>query len=117
MAFYERYLAAALPLIARRLSGNAEAYNYLAELIAAWPAQPELARRIGAAGWRAVRWRNLTMGVVAVRHQDVFNCSFCVNRPFSSRVSSNVTSRWTGRFAGENWRSVKGWALVQSYGR
>jgi demethylmenaquinone methyltransferase / 2-methoxy-6-polyprenyl-1,4-benzoquinol methylase len=65
-SLYERYLAAALPLVARRLSGHAEAYGYLAESIAAWPAQPELARRIGAAGWRAVRWRNLTMGVVAV---------------------------------------------------
>ncbi len=65
-ALYERYLAAALPLVARRLSGHAEAYNYLAESIADWPAQPELARRIGGAGWRAVRWRNLTMGVVAV---------------------------------------------------
>ncbi len=65
-AVYERYLAAALPLVARRLSGHAEAYNYLAESIVAWPAQPELARRIRAAGWRAVRWRNLTMGVVAV---------------------------------------------------
>jgi demethylmenaquinone methyltransferase / 2-methoxy-6-polyprenyl-1,4-benzoquinol methylase len=65
-AAYERYLAAALPLVARRLSGHAEAYDYLAESIAAWPAQPELARRIGAAGWRAVRWRNLMLGVVAV---------------------------------------------------
>ena len=59
-------MAGALPLVARRLSGNADAYDYLAESIADWPAQPELARRIGAAGWRAVRWRNLTMGVVAV---------------------------------------------------
>jgi demethylmenaquinone methyltransferase / 2-methoxy-6-polyprenyl-1,4-benzoquinol methylase len=65
-ALYERYLAAALPVVARRLSGYAEAYDYLAESIADWPAQPELARRIGAAGWRAVGWRNLTMGVVAV---------------------------------------------------
>src|SRR5260370_423105 len=65
-ALYERYLAAALPLVARRLSGHAEAYNYLAESIADWPAQPELARRIGAAGWRAVRWRNLNMGGVAL---------------------------------------------------
>jgi demethylmenaquinone methyltransferase / 2-methoxy-6-polyprenyl-1,4-benzoquinol methylase len=64
--FYERYLAAALPLIARRLSGHAEAYAYLAESIADWPAQPELARRIGAAGWQSVRWRNLTLGVVAL---------------------------------------------------
>jgi demethylmenaquinone methyltransferase / 2-methoxy-6-polyprenyl-1,4-benzoquinol methylase len=65
-AVYERYLAAALPLVARRLSGHAEAYDYLAESIADWPAQAELARRIGAAGWRAVRWRNLMLGVVAV---------------------------------------------------
>jgi demethylmenaquinone methyltransferase / 2-methoxy-6-polyprenyl-1,4-benzoquinol methylase len=65
-ALYDRYLTAALPLVARRLSGHAEAYDYLAESIADWPAQPELARRIGAAGWRGVRWRNLTLGVVAV---------------------------------------------------
>jgi demethylmenaquinone methyltransferase/2-methoxy-6-polyprenyl-1,4-benzoquinol methylase len=65
-AAYERYLAAALPLVARRLSGNSDAYAYLAESIAGWPAQPELARWIGAAGWRAVRWQNLTMGVVAL---------------------------------------------------
>jgi len=65
-AIYSRYLASALPTVARRLSGSGEAYRYLAESIADWPAQPELARRIAAAGWRAVRWRNLTMGVVAV---------------------------------------------------
>ena len=65
-ALYERYLSAALPLVARRLSGHAEAYDYLAESIADWPAQPELARRIGAAGWRSVRWQNLMLGVVAV---------------------------------------------------
>lgn len=65
-AIYTRYLAAALPFVAGRLSGNGEAYSYLAESIADWPAQRELAERIAAAGWRAVRWRNLTMGVVAV---------------------------------------------------
>ena len=65
-ALYGRYLAAALPAVARRLSPNPAAYEYLAESIAGWPAQPELARRIGAAGWSAVGWRNLTIGVVAV---------------------------------------------------
>jgi demethylmenaquinone methyltransferase / 2-methoxy-6-polyprenyl-1,4-benzoquinol methylase len=65
-AVYSRYLAAALPFVARKVSGNGEAYSYLAESIADWPTQRELARRIAAAGWRAVRWRNLTMGVVAV---------------------------------------------------
>jgi len=65
-AVYSRYLAAALPAVARRLSGNAGAYSYLAESITDWPAQAELARRIGAAGWQSVRWRNLTFGVVAL---------------------------------------------------
>jgi demethylmenaquinone methyltransferase/2-methoxy-6-polyprenyl-1,4-benzoquinol methylase len=63
---YESYLATALPAVARRLSGSPEAYDYLAESIRDWPAQPELARMMAAAGWSAVRWRNLTMGVVAV---------------------------------------------------
>jgi demethylmenaquinone methyltransferase/2-methoxy-6-polyprenyl-1,4-benzoquinol methylase len=65
-ALYSRYLAAALPLVARRLSGSGDAYSYLAESIAAWPSQANLARWIAAAGWQAVRWRNLTMGVVAL---------------------------------------------------
>jgi demethylmenaquinone methyltransferase/2-methoxy-6-polyprenyl-1,4-benzoquinol methylase len=63
---YQRYLAAALPAVAGRLSANAGAYSYLAESIRNWPAQEELADRIRAAGWSAVRWRNLTYGVVAV---------------------------------------------------
>jgi demethylmenaquinone methyltransferase/2-methoxy-6-polyprenyl-1,4-benzoquinol methylase len=63
---YSRYLTAALPMVARRVAGNGDAYSYLAESIADWPAQPELARRIAAAGWQSVRWRNLTLGVVAV---------------------------------------------------
>src|SRR5450755_1319240 len=65
-ALYEHYLAVALPLVARRLSGNAEAYDYLAESIRDWPGQRELARRIGAAGWSAVSWQNLMLGVVAL---------------------------------------------------
>ncbi len=63
---YESYLGTALPVVARRLSGSPEAYDYLAESIKDWPAQPELARRIAAAGWSAVRWRNLSLGVVAL---------------------------------------------------
>jgi demethylmenaquinone methyltransferase / 2-methoxy-6-polyprenyl-1,4-benzoquinol methylase len=65
-ALYEQYLTKALPVIARRLSGNAEAYDYLAESIRDWPPQQELAGKIAAAGWREVSWRNLTLGVVAM---------------------------------------------------
>ncbi len=63
---YQRYLAVALPAVARRLAADAGAYHYLAESIKDWPGQDELARLIGAAGWSAVRWRNLSLGVVAV---------------------------------------------------
>jgi demethylmenaquinone methyltransferase/2-methoxy-6-polyprenyl-1,4-benzoquinol methylase len=65
-ALYERYLTHVLPAIARRAARNPEAYLYLAESIGAWPAQRELARRIEAAGWTAVRWRNLSAGIVAL---------------------------------------------------
>jgi demethylmenaquinone methyltransferase / 2-methoxy-6-polyprenyl-1,4-benzoquinol methylase len=63
---YRRYLINVLPAIARRTARNPEAYEYLAESIADWPAQRELARMIEAAGWSAVRWHDLSMGVVAV---------------------------------------------------
>jgi demethylmenaquinone methyltransferase/2-methoxy-6-polyprenyl-1,4-benzoquinol methylase len=65
-AAYEQYLARALPAVARRLSPNADAYDYLAESIIGWPGQRELAGQIAAAGWSAVRWRNLSLGIVAV---------------------------------------------------
>jgi demethylmenaquinone methyltransferase / 2-methoxy-6-polyprenyl-1,4-benzoquinol methylase len=63
---YRRYLIRGLPAIARRTARNPEAYEYLAESIADWPAQRELAGLIEAAGWSAVRWRDLSLGVVAV---------------------------------------------------
>jgi demethylmenaquinone methyltransferase / 2-methoxy-6-polyprenyl-1,4-benzoquinol methylase len=63
---YKEYLMRALPAMARVVSSDAESYEYLAESIRAWPDQAALARRIGAAGWSAVRWRNLTGGIVAL---------------------------------------------------
>ena len=52
--------------MARAVSSNPDAYVYLAESIRAWPDQAELARRIEAAGWTDVAWRNLTGGIVAL---------------------------------------------------
>ncbi|MGH3360501.1 MAG: demethylmenaquinone methyltransferase [Nocardioidaceae bacterium] len=63
---YQEYLMRALPPIARRVSSNPESYVYLAESIRAWPDQSALAKRIGRSGWSAVRWRNLSGGVVAI---------------------------------------------------
>jgi len=63
---YKEYLMRALPRVATAVSSNPEAYVYLAESIRAWPEQADLARRIEAAGWSNVRWRNLTGGIVAL---------------------------------------------------
>jgi demethylmenaquinone methyltransferase / 2-methoxy-6-polyprenyl-1,4-benzoquinol methylase len=63
---YRRYLTGVLPVIARRAARNPGAYEYLAESITDWPTQRELADVIRAAGWAAVRWRDLTLGVVAI---------------------------------------------------
>ena len=63
---YVEYLMRALPPVARRVSSSPDAYVYLAESIRAWPTQPELAERLGEAGWRKPAWRNLSGGIVAL---------------------------------------------------
>lgn len=63
---YKEYLMRALPRVARAVSSNPEAYVYLAESIRAWPDQAALAQQMWRAGWSAVRWRNLTGGIVAL---------------------------------------------------
>ncbi|HEV7205794.1 MAG TPA: demethylmenaquinone methyltransferase [Jatrophihabitans sp.] len=63
---YLNYLMRALPWVARKVSSNADAYVYLAESIRAWPAQDDLAATVAANGWTAVRYRNLTGGIVAL---------------------------------------------------
>jgi demethylmenaquinone methyltransferase / 2-methoxy-6-polyprenyl-1,4-benzoquinol methylase len=63
---YDNYLMAALPRLARLVSPNPAAYEYLAESIQAWPDQRGLAGLIADAGWRDVEWRNLSSGIVAL---------------------------------------------------
>jgi len=63
---YKEYLMKALPWVATKVSSNPEAYVYLAESIATWPAQDALAHRIQGAGWADVQYRNLSGGIVAV---------------------------------------------------
>ncbi|MBO3740840.1 demethylmenaquinone methyltransferase [Actinoplanes sp. NEAU-H7] len=64
---YMQYLMRSLPVVARGVSSNPEAYVYLAESIRAWPDQQGVADRIAAAGpWDRVGWRNLSGGIVAL---------------------------------------------------
>jgi demethylmenaquinone methyltransferase/2-methoxy-6-polyprenyl-1,4-benzoquinol methylase len=65
-AVYLEYLMRALPVVARRVASNPDAYEYLAESIRAWPDQEGLAGRLAAAGWTEVAWRNLSGGIVAL---------------------------------------------------
>jgi demethylmenaquinone methyltransferase/2-methoxy-6-polyprenyl-1,4-benzoquinol methylase len=63
---YDRYLHRLLPLAARRISSDPEAYLYLARSISAWPDRPELARWLQDAGFEGVRWQDLSGGIVAL---------------------------------------------------
>jgi len=65
-AVFDRLLVTTLPMVARTVSRSPDAYSYLAESIRAWPDARELAGVIGAAGWSRVRWRTLSLGVVAL---------------------------------------------------
>lgn len=61
------HLKVGLPLMAK-VSSNPDSYHYLAESTAAWHDQAAFARLVEEAGWRSVRWRNLTFGAVALHH-------------------------------------------------
>jgi demethylmenaquinone methyltransferase / 2-methoxy-6-polyprenyl-1,4-benzoquinol methylase len=63
---YRRYLTRLMPVAARRLTSDPEAYQYLARSIGAWPDQPGLARWLQQAGFAEVAWRDLTGGIVAL---------------------------------------------------
>jgi demethylmenaquinone methyltransferase/2-methoxy-6-polyprenyl-1,4-benzoquinol methylase len=63
---YHRYLTRLMPVAARRLTSDPEAYQYLARSIGAWPDQPGLGRWLQEAGFTAVAWRNLSGGIVAL---------------------------------------------------
>jgi demethylmenaquinone methyltransferase / 2-methoxy-6-polyprenyl-1,4-benzoquinol methylase len=63
---YRRYLTRLMPVAARRLTSDPEAYQYLARSIGAWPDQAGLARWLQDAGFTGVAWRDLTGGIVAL---------------------------------------------------
>jgi demethylmenaquinone methyltransferase/2-methoxy-6-polyprenyl-1,4-benzoquinol methylase len=62
-AFYSRRI---LPIIGGAISGARDAYTYLPESVRKFPEGPELAARMQAAGFREVRFRRMTFGIVAL---------------------------------------------------
>lgn len=63
---YRFYNDRVLPIVAKAVSSNAEAYDYLNESIRDWPDQPTLARWMRDSGWDDVEYRNLSFGIVAL---------------------------------------------------
>ncbi|HEX7554693.1 MAG TPA: class I SAM-dependent methyltransferase [Geothrix sp.] len=64
--FYDWYSRRVLPRIGAWISGDASAYTYLPESIRTFPNQQSLGTELATAGFRAVRWTNLTGGIVAL---------------------------------------------------
>ena len=63
---YDLYSFQIVPLLGQIVTGDREAYAYLAESIRRFPRQSELAEMIAHAGLDRVRLRNLTGGVAAL---------------------------------------------------
>lgn len=63
--FYARRI---LPSIGALVSRNRAAYTYLPESVMEFPAPRELARRMEAAGFRAVEWDTLSGGIAAIHY-------------------------------------------------
>ena len=64
--FYHFYFHQVLPLVGGLISGHHTAYRYLPKSVANFPAEPELARRMTAAGFGEVRWESLSFGIAAI---------------------------------------------------
>lgn len=63
---YRFYNDRLLPVVAKAVSTNADAYDYLNESIKDWPDQRALAAMIRQSGWAEVAFRDLTFGIVAL---------------------------------------------------
>ena len=65
-AGYRFYSHRVLPAVGRIVSGHPTAYRYLPESVDNFPTADKLAELLRSVGFRDVRWRHLTLGVVAV---------------------------------------------------
>jgi demethylmenaquinone methyltransferase/2-methoxy-6-polyprenyl-1,4-benzoquinol methylase len=63
---YDAYSFNVLPRLGKAVAGDADSYRYLAESIRMHPDQEALKSMMEAAGYRRVRYFNLTLGVVAL---------------------------------------------------
>ncbi|MEO6778443.1 MAG: ubiquinone/menaquinone biosynthesis methyltransferase [Gemmatimonadaceae bacterium] len=65
-AGYHLYFHHVLPLIGGMISGHGSAYRYLPKSVAHFPDERELAARMRNAGFAAVKWETLSLGIAAI---------------------------------------------------
>ena len=65
-AFYNAYLRWAIPAWGEHFTGNREDFEYLASSIRAFPNQRDFAQMMREAGFRDVKYENLSFGAVAI---------------------------------------------------
>ena len=64
--FYDRYSFNIIPPLGKAITGDRDSYQYLVESIRRFPDQDSFAGMIRAAGFGQVKYRNFSMGVVAL---------------------------------------------------
>jgi demethylmenaquinone methyltransferase/2-methoxy-6-polyprenyl-1,4-benzoquinol methylase len=63
---YDRYSFNVIPALGQAIAGDRASYQYLVESIRRFPDQEAFTEMIAAAGFRQVRYRNLSMGIAAL---------------------------------------------------
>ena len=63
---YDAFSFNVVPRLGKLIANDAESYQYLIESIRNFPSQEKLASLVSEAGFRLVKYRNLTQGVVAM---------------------------------------------------
>ena len=63
---YDLYSRNVIPLLGEKIAKDRESYQYLIESIRKFPTQEQLLRRIGQAGFKNGRVRNLSFGIAAI---------------------------------------------------
>jgi demethylmenaquinone methyltransferase / 2-methoxy-6-polyprenyl-1,4-benzoquinol methylase len=67
---YRLYNRIVVPFLGGLVAGDRKSYQYLNDSILRFPDQEHLAAELREAGFSAVKWRNLTGGIVAVHRAD-----------------------------------------------
>ena len=64
--FYDRYSFDVIPLLGKLIANDKKSYQYLVESIRKFPKQDALVNILNSVGFREVKYRNLSMGIVAL---------------------------------------------------